>query len=111
MGPTKPVCQLVGIAVPHSLATAALWLAEQRFDIDFDAVDYIAGADALSIPILLIHGDNDLTVPHSVSVALATARSDLVTYEEFEGAGHVESWNVDRLRYTEVVLEFLTRDQ
>ena len=102
---------LVGIAVPHSLATAALWLAELRFDIDFEAVDYIAGADALSIPILLIHGDNDLTVPHSVSVDLATARSDLVTYEEFEGAGHVESWNVDRLRYTEVVLEFLTRDQ
>ena len=100
---------LIGIAVPSSLATAAMWIAERRFGVDFDAWDYLSNAAELTTPMLVIHGNADRTVPHSVSVDLATARPDLVTYEEFDAVAHMESLNADRTRYADVVMEFLDR--
>ena len=85
-----------------------MWVAEVRFDVDFDAWNYIARLGELgSVPILTIHGDRDSTIPLQVSVDLATARPDLVTMEVFEGAEHMASWNVDSDRYETVVTEFL----
>lgn len=100
---------VVGLPVPDSLATAAMWLAERRFDIEFAAWNYLDDrVELLDVPILAIHGVRDATVPLSVSADLAVARPDLVRYEEFPDADHVASWNRDRERYTEVVTTFLT---
>ena len=99
---------VVGLAIPDSLVTAAMWIAERRFGVDFDAWDYLSRADELRAPMLVLHGDRDATVPHRVSVDLATARPDLVTYHEFIDADHVGSWNVDRDRYAAAVVGFLT---
>jgi uncharacterized protein len=44
-----------------------------------------------------------------VSERLARARPDLVTFERFDGHGHVQSWNVDRPRYERALRAFLDR--
>jgi hypothetical protein len=46
-------------------------------------------------------------VPISISIRLNELKPSLVTFEMFPGAGHLESWNVDRPRYTTLVESFL----
>ncbi|MGK2965266.1 MAG: alpha/beta hydrolase [Tepidiformaceae bacterium] len=100
---------LVGIRLPRTLVESAQLLATIRFDIDWDRLDYLARADALETPILLIHGDEDQDVPKSTSDELARLRRDLVTYIEVAGAGHVEAWNVDPEFYEDEVAQFIER--
>ena len=97
-----------GLAIPDSLVTAAMWIAERRFSIDFDAWNYLARAGELDVPMLVLHGNSDDTVPHAVSVDLESARPDLVEYHEFDGAEHVGAWNSDRDRYALIVIDFLS---
>jgi pimeloyl-ACP methyl ester carboxylesterase len=94
--------------VPGFLVGWAKALAALRFGIDWNEFDHIATADALTVPILLFHGDADDTVPKRVSDAFAEARPDLVTYVEVEGAGHARVWNSDPQRYERAVAAFLT---
>ncbi len=78
-----------------------------RFGFDWAPLDYVDRADALAVPVLLFHGADDDRVPVTTSDRLAAARPGLVTYERYEGTGHVRAWNVDRDRYVRAVLEFL----
>ncbi len=99
---------LVPVRVPEFLTELAKIVAERRYDFDFEEVDYVARADEMpDVPVLLIHGDGDDTVPVSVSDDFALRRTDIVTYERFVDAGHVRAWNVDRPRYEAAVAEFL----
>ncbi len=98
---------LLGLGVPRSLTTVAKWLAGWRFDLDWAALDYLARADELSVPILLLHGTEDTVVPIETSDELAEARPDLVTYVRIEGADHMQTWNVDPERYEAEVSSFL----
>ncbi len=91
--------------LPGFLTSSAEWLAGMRFGVDWDAVDYVDDTSWVVAPTLVLHGDADDTVPFAVSKALAAAEPDLVTLEEFE-AGHVESFNSDRDRYSRAVDEF-----
>lgn len=96
---------------PDSMSTAAIWVAERRYGINFDDWDYIEGAaDVIEVPVLVIHGTKDLTVPVEVALALEDELPDLVTLEEFPDADHVSSWNLDRTRYRDVVLAFLSEE-
>jgi len=60
-----------------------------------------------AVPALVIHGTDELTVPIATSIRLKQLKPALVTLVRFPGAGHTESWNVDRARYTSVVDSFL----
>lgn len=100
---------LLPVAVPAPLTAVAKWIADLRFDLDWDELDYLDRADELDVPILLIHGGNDDSVPVELSDRLAEILPDLVTYERFEQAGHVRSWNVDPDRYRRAVAQFLDR--
>jgi alpha-beta hydrolase superfamily lysophospholipase len=93
--------------VPGIVTRLAKWLAGMRFDVDWDALNYLSRAETLDVPVLLIHGDDDDTVPVQTSRELAELLPELVTYEEFPDAGHVTSWNNDPARYGRVLLEFL----
>ena len=95
--------------LPVFLADVGKLVSSVRFGIDWAALDYLARADELSVPILLFHGDADTTVPQRTSESLAEARPDLVTYEAFDGAAHVGAWNADAQRYEEAVAAFLQR--
>ena len=93
------------LPLPQMLTSTAKWLAGMRFDIDWDALNYIEDED-YSIPTLAFHGGDDLRVPGETSESYANANPEvrLITVED---ADHVESWNNDPERYKTEVEEFL----
>jgi alpha-beta hydrolase superfamily lysophospholipase len=79
----------------------------QRIPIDLRRLDLVARAAELHTPILLLHSVDDGFVPATASAALAAARPDLVTYEEFRTARHTKLWNYDRARWNGVIARWL----
>lgn len=71
-------------------------LTGQAAPIDFARLDVVARAGELSLPILLMHSDDDGYVPAAGSRALALSRPDLVTFVPFTNARHTKLWNYDR---------------
>ena len=59
------------------------------------------------IPILLIHGEEDLLVPCSMSQEIAACCASKATMCTFPGAGHGLSYIIDPIRYENVVCDFL----
>lgn len=95
--------------VPLVVARFAMRLVERRIDIDFDDLDWLARAGEIDVPVLIVHGDDDLTVPWEPSRELAEHRAGIVELRLVEGAGHVGSWNVDPTGYLDAVRVFLER--
>jgi uncharacterized protein len=93
--------------LPAPLVWAAKEIARTRFGIDWSATGYLGETAWLSVPALVTHGEDDPRVPISISVRLSELEPSLVTLERFPGAGHLESWNIDRSRYTSLVESFL----
>jgi uncharacterized protein len=88
-----------------------VWTAERiasmRCGIDWSVTGYLDEVTWLKVPALVTHGADDIAVPVSISVAFKRLHPSLVTLEVFPGAGHLESWNTDRARYTSLVESFL----
>jgi pimeloyl-ACP methyl ester carboxylesterase len=97
----------IGGPIGDSFLGVGRLFATMRTGIDFDTVDYVARADALTMPILLFHGKDDRTVPFAVGEALAEARPDLVEFHGLDDAGHVRAWNEDPDAFREIVTAFL----
>jgi uncharacterized protein len=93
-------------AVLPALLPATMALARARVGIDWG--ELTPDPTALAHPTLLIHGDEDATVPVELSDAFAAARPDIVTYLRVAGAGHVRSWNTARGAYEAAVRDFVT---
>ena len=93
--------------LPAPLIRTAKRIASARFGVDWSAVSYLDETTWLKVPALVIHGDDDPRVPISISLRLNELEPSLVTFEVFPGAGHLESWNTDRSRYTSLVESFL----
>jgi len=91
---------------PGILTSLGKAIAAIRFDIDWDAFDYLSRVDEIAVPTLLFHGDADTKVPIETSDEFAE-RSDLVTYVRVPDATHVRSWNTDASRYENAVRKFL----
>jgi len=85
--------------------TARLSGAEDA--IPFDRLDMVRRADELTVPILLLHSDDDGFVPVDASRALAEARPDLVTMPHFAVARHTKLWNYDQLGWTTAITEWM----
>lgn len=81
----------------------------QSSPIDLDRLDFVHRASELSVPILLLHSDDDGYIPSTASRALAIARPDIVTFESFAIARHTRLWNYDPERWTSVIAEWLAR--
>jgi alpha-beta hydrolase superfamily lysophospholipase len=99
-----------GLPLPEPITWAAKRVAGLRYDVGWESLDYVdgpGGTDWADVPVLVLHGDADGTVPVSLSRDLARADDD-VRLEEFPGAGHVESWNSDPGRYDELVTGFVS---
>jgi uncharacterized protein len=75
--------------------------------IDLAVMDFVTRADALSVPVLLMHSDDDGFVPPDAARALAAARPDIVTYVPFQTARHTKLWNYDEERWRRVVGDWL----
>jgi uncharacterized protein len=93
--------------LPAPLVWTAERIARARFGVDWSATGYLDERTWLKVPALVTHGDDDPRVPISTSIRLKELEPALVTFEVFPGAGHLESWNIDRSRYTALVESFL----
>jgi len=60
-----------------------------------------------TVPILLIHGEDDRLVPCSMSFEIASCAASPVVVRTFPDAGHGLSYMVDPLRYEDAVYHFL----
>jgi len=69
--------------------------------------DWIARADELSLPTLVLHGTLDTSAPFQLSAQLRKLRPEVVDLEAFE-ADHTMSWNSDRERWRTVLHAWLT---
>lgn len=62
-----------------------------------------------TIPVLLIHGEDDRLVPCSMSHEIAKAARGHAEVHTFPGAGHGLCYMIDPIRYEQAVLHFLDR--
>ena len=62
-----------------------------------------------TVPVLLIHGEDDRFVPCRMSLEIAAACASPVEVATFPGAGHGLSYLTDPVRYEAVVCHFLQR--
>jgi uncharacterized protein len=104
-----PVLALAGrqLRVPPIVLALAKRIVVLRTGLRWERLNQLSRADELAVPVLIIHGDADETVPAVTSAAYAAARPDLVTYLPVPGAGHVEGWTSDREGYGEAVRTFV----
>jgi alpha-beta hydrolase superfamily lysophospholipase len=70
-------------------------LTGQEAAIDLGRLDFVHRAVELSVPVLLMHSDEDGFVPASASRLLAEARPDIVTFDSWAEGAHTKLWNFD----------------
>lgn len=97
------------LRLPPFILNVAKVIARLRTGLRWDRLDQIRRAGELAVPVLIIHGDADETVPVATSDAYAAARPDLVTYLRVPGAGHVEGWTSDQDGYGAALRAFIRR--
>ncbi|WP_243728600.1 alpha/beta fold hydrolase [Microbacterium sp. BK668] len=93
-------------AQPWLRVGALARLAGLEASVPLDRFDWIHRADELSVPILILHGVRDSSVPFALSARLAELRPDLVRLERFDSE-HTMTWNSDRERWQRAVVEWL----
>jgi hypothetical protein len=106
-GAEQETLPLTSIALPQSLISTAKWLASWRFDIDWEALNYVERWRDLHTPTLVIQGTADDTVPVGPASELTRIRPDLITLVTPPGVGHVLAWNADPEGYEALVNAFL----
>jgi alpha-beta hydrolase superfamily lysophospholipase len=99
---------VVGLPIPESLVSAAKAIAEVRYDFEFDDLDYVPAASKLEVPMLILHGTDDRTIPLEVSRRFAREGGTNLRLVEFRGAAHVQSWNNDPQRYEQEIARFIS---
>ena len=96
-------------SIPGPLVDMALFMARLRSGIDWKELDQRRYADQLEVPVLLITGTADDTIPVSLVDEFAERVRSPITYLRLDGAEHVEAWNRYPTEYEGAVREFLGR--
>jgi uncharacterized protein len=99
---------LIG-SMPRTVREMGAVLASLRFGIAWETTDYLGRADQITVPVLVLHGDEDADHPIADSRDLAESHPDVVTLVEVAGAGADRAWNLDPDTYRSAVLDFLDR--
>jgi pimeloyl-ACP methyl ester carboxylesterase len=71
------------------------WITGLDAPLSFHALDFLARADELSVPILVIHNEGDRSTPFAISRAFVSRRPGLATLLTFPSAEHTQEWNSD----------------
>lgn len=96
------------LPIPGSLTFSAMLIADLRWDIGWNEINYAdRAAEIIGVPTLVFHGLADEIVPVDVSRRLQAQAPDLVLLIETPEAGHVKSWNIDPDSYKATLGEFL----
>lgn len=85
------------------------WLAGVSESVDVARTDWVRRSAELTHPMLVMHSVADDFVPIGPSRAVAEARPDLVTFEEWDVARHCKLWNTDSERWERAVAGFVSR--
>ncbi len=102
--------------VPSSVGRLARTLMGRRWGrrlvgihdvLDVARTDWVARAEEIAHPLLLIHSVDDEFVPSGPSERLAMARPDLVTMPRWTGARHTKEWNTDPARWEAQLARFV----
>lgn len=111
----KSQSQLMGLPRPvrkvaqRLLRTPVLHrLAGLQRPVDLRELDMVTRSAEITVPILLLHSDDDGFVPSSASHDLARARPDLVRLEVQTTARHTKLWNHDADWFDARILAWLT---
>jgi alpha-beta hydrolase superfamily lysophospholipase len=105
-GLPRPVGRLSQSMLRNRVLRRAAGLGEP---VDLRTLDWVRRAQDLTVPVLLIHSDDDDVVPVGPSKALAAGRPDLVTFVPWTEARHTKEWNTDPQRWDDEVRAFLER--
>jgi hypothetical protein len=97
----------LGLPLPGLLTRLAAAVAGWRSGQDYAALDRRRLAPELELPVLLIAGASDATIPISLVDEFADALPRAPRYLRLEGVQHMEGWNVDPARYEAEVRAFL----
>jgi pimeloyl-ACP methyl ester carboxylesterase len=77
--------------------------------VDLARLDLVARSGELSVPVLVMHSDDDGYVPAAASRELAARRPDLVTYVPFAPARHTKLWNYDPDKWNGAIRSWLAK--
>ena len=72
---------------------------------DPNAVDIAAVAENITLPTVIIHGEEDGFVPSSMSERIAAANTESIALQTFPDAHHGVSYLYDRERYRKIMKE------
>lgn len=71
------------------------WITGLDAPLNFHALDFLARADELRAPILVIHNEGDRSTPFAISREFVSRRPELATMVTFPSAEHTQEWNAD----------------
>ncbi|WLQ05687.1 alpha/beta hydrolase [Arthrobacter oryzae] len=71
------------------------WIPGLDAPLSFPTLDFLARADELRVPILVIHNDGDRSTPFAISREFVSRRHELATLVTFPSAEHTQEWNSD----------------
>ncbi|MDN6300062.1 MAG: alpha/beta hydrolase, partial [Micrococcaceae bacterium] len=104
--------------IPEAVGRLGQWLLSNRAGraitglaapVDLKELNWIAKADQLRVPTLILHSEDDDFVPVGPSAQLAELNPEMVTFERFTLAAHTREWNVDPERWEQTVIRWLSR--
>ena len=88
-----------GLPLPGLLTRLALSAARLRTGVDFAALRQAEDAQLIPVPVMLVAGTADTTIPIAAVDAFADRVRTPLSYYRLEGVEHVEAWNRDPTTY------------
>jgi len=106
-----PVIELgaekAGMPLPGLLTRLGLFVAGLRTGVDYGSLRQYLSAATIAVPVLLIAGEADTTVPIAAIDRFSQAVASPLTYVRLPGVEHVEAWNHGPAAYAEWLRLFL----
>lgn len=87
---------------------AGRWATGLAAPLDLKAMNWVARAEQLRVPTLILHSEDDDFVPLGPSVELAAKAPQLVSFVRFRQARHTREWNVDPEKWHRAVSIWLS---